>query len=198
MAEVKVLVTGKHQIDGDRLIIGATVTLIKSNKNIIVDPGHLADQDELVEELAKNSLKPEDIDLVFLTHSHIDHTSNLFLFKQALVYCKLRAGYPGQYHNLNQGYLVRTEIKDGLILDKDVEFLLTPGHSEDHVSLLVNTKEGKIVVAGDAIANKKQANLADKPLLYTDLEDYNNSRQKILALADFIIPGHGEMFKVIK
>lgn len=198
MAEVKVLVVGKHQLDGDKLIIGATVTLIKSNKNIIVDPGHLADQDKLVEELAKNSLKPEDIDLVFLTHSHIDHTSNLFLFKQALVYCKLRADYPGQYHKLDQGYLTRTDIKDGLILDKDVEFLLTPGHSEDHVSLLVNTKEGKIVVAGDAIANKKEVDLAGKPLLYNDLEAYDDSRKKILALADFIIPGHGEMFKVVK
>ena len=63
MAEVKILVVGRHQADDDRLIIGATVTLIKSDKNIIVDPGYLVDQKQVLLELAKNNLKPEDIDI---------------------------------------------------------------------------------------------------------------------------------------
>jgi len=118
MAEVKILVVGRHQADDDRLIIGATVTLIKSDKNIIVDPGYLVDQKQVLLELAKNNLKPEDIDIVCLTHLHLDHTSNVSLFNKARIYCKLKADYPGQYHVPTKGYLQRTDIKDGLKLVK--------------------------------------------------------------------------------
>lgn len=198
MAEVKVLVRGKHQAEDDKLFIGATVTLIQSDKNIVVDPGYLVDQAKVVEELAKNGLKPADIDIVFLTHTHIDHTSNLNLFPQARVYCKLKSSYPGQYHVPAEGYLKRTDIKDGLILAKDVEYLLTPGHVDDHVSLLVNTEDGMVVIAGDAIANQAMIDIAKKPLLYSDLKQYDASRQKILAVADYVIPGHGDRFKLDK
>ena len=142
MAEVKVLVVGRHQVADDKLIIGATVTLIKTDKNIIVDPGYLPDQEEVLLELAKNNLKPADIDIVCLTHLHLDHTSNVALFNKARIYCKLKADYPGQYHVPTERYLKRVDIKDGLKLAKDVEFLLTPGHTEDHISLLVTTAQG--------------------------------------------------------
>jgi len=128
MAEVRVLVVGQHKVEGDKLIIGATVTLIKSDKNIIVDPGYFPDQVKVIQELAKISLKPEDIDIVFLTHLHLDHVSNVGLFKKSYIYCKLNKNYPGQYHVPLKGYLKRTDIKDGLKLAKDVEYLLTPGH----------------------------------------------------------------------
>ena len=85
-----------------------------------------------------------------------------------------------------------------LKLDKDVEFLLTPGHAEDHVSLVVNTKQGKVVIAGDAMANQNLSNLDKKPFLCNDLIAYDKSRQKILTVADLIIPGHGDIFTVAK
>ena len=198
MAKVKVLVQGKHQAEGDRLFIGATVTLIQSDKNIIVDPGYLTDQAKILEELAKNSLKQSDIEIVFLTHSHIDHASNVSLFPQAHIYCKLKNGYPGQFHVPAEGYLQRTEIKDGLMLAKDVEFLLTPGHTNDHVSLIVATPDGKVVVAGDALPNQNMIDIEKKPFLYDDIDEYDNSRRKILAVADYIVPGHGNIFKVTK
>ena len=196
MAEVKVLVVGRHQVDNDKLIIGSTVTLIKTDKNIIVDPGYFPDKEQVLLALAENNLKPQDIDIVCLTHLHLDHTSNVGLFAQSQIYCKHKADYPGQYHVPMESYLRRTDIKDGLKLAKDVEFLLTPGHTEDHVSLIVNTTQGKIVIAGDAIATASLVDLNKKPLLSNNLEAYDLSRQKILKLADFIIPGHGDMFKV--
>lgn len=199
MAEVKVLVVGKHLMQDDKLTIGATITFIQSDKNIIVDPGYFPDQEQLIKELANVGLKTQDIDIVFLTHLHLDHISNISLFKEARIYCKLKGGnYPGQYHVPSRGYLKRIDIKDGLKLAKDVEFLLTPGHTDDHVSLLVNTKLGKVVVAGDAIANESLLNLDKKPLLYSNLEAFEDSRVKIIEAADYIIPGHGDMFKVNK
>ena len=143
MTQVKVLVKGKHQAKGDRLIIGATTSLIKTDKNIIVDPGYFVDESKLKKALAKEKLKPTDIDIVVLTHLHLDHIINLHLFKNSLVYCKFKSGYPGQHHSLLKGYLKRINIKDGLKLAKNVEFLLTPGHTNDHISLLVKTIKSK-------------------------------------------------------
>lgn len=197
MAELKVLVKGKHQWEGEKLKIGATSTLIKSNLNIVVDPGYYPDKSSLIAALAKEGLKVESIDVVVLTHSHLDHTINVSLFANAKIFCKFKGGsYPGQYHILSKGIVQRYTIEDGLELAKDVEFLLSPGHSDDHISLLVRNKNAKIVVAGDAIANEKMADIKNKPLLYSNLRQYNNSRKKILKLADFIVPGHGDIFKV--
>lgn len=201
MAEVKILVPGRHRVDqdnNDRLFIGSTVTLIKSDKNVIVDTGSFFDQKDILLALANNSLKPEDIDIVFLTHLHLDHVMNVSLFTRARIYSKHKAAYPGQVHLPSQGYLERTEIKDGLKLAKDIEFLLSPGHTADHVSLIVKTDQGLVVIAGDAIATASLADLNKKPLLFDDPIAYDQSRQKILKMADFIIPGHGDIFKVNK
>ena len=195
MAKVKILVTGKHDHQDDKLIIGCTSTLIISDKNIVVDPGYFRDKDALIENLAKNGLKAEDIDIVFLTHLHLDHVVNVHLFEKAQVYCKLKGGdYPGQYHVVKEGYLERCDIKDGLMLAEDVEYLETPGHVEDHISLLVYTDDGKVVIAGDAMGTESLADLEKKPVLYNNLKDFDVSRKKILETADYIVPGHGDMF----
>lgn len=194
MTEVKVLVVGKHQTQDDKLVIGATISLIKSNKNIIVDPGHFADEAKLLQALTGEGLKPDNIDIVFLTHLHLDHIANTHLFKQAHIFCKLNSHYPGQYHIPDKGYVFRENIEDGLKLAKDVEFLLTPGHTDDHVSLLVKTPQGKVVIAGDALPSESMTDLSKKPFLFADLTKYDQSREKILKLADFIVPGHGPIF----
>lgn len=202
MAEVKVLVNGEHTWNEEKkLMIGSTVTLIKTDKNILVDAGTFKDKEKLLNSLKEEGLTPEDIDIVFLTHLHLDHIVNVHLFNKSMIMLKLIKGeYPGQIQRLNQGTLERTEIKDGVEIAKDVECLLTPGHSGDMVSLIVNTDKGRIVIAGDAIPNKKMADLNNEPLpaLIVDMNDFNKSRKKILEIADYIVPGHGDMFKVEK
>jgi len=78
--------------------------------------------------------------------------------------------------------------------------ILTPGHSDDMISAVVNTNKGKIIVSGDAISNEDWVDLnkTANPILVTSIEEFNESRKKILNLADYIIPGHGKMFKVNK
>jgi len=48
------------------------------------------------------------------------------------------------------------------------------------------------------MANQSLVDLDKKPYLYNNLEDFDNSRRKIIAVADYVIPGHGEMFKIDK
>ena len=201
MTEVKVLIEGKFIYDerhGTKT--GCTVTLIKSNKTILVDTGSFLDQDTLLHELKKEGIRPGDIDIVFLTHVHLDHVVNVGLFKESLILCKYRGGeYPGQTHYPKTGCTIRTELQDKTRIAEDVELMLTPGHSDDMVSLVVDTPEGRIVIAGDAIPGKEWADMALQPNpTVVEVEGFNKSRRKILAVADYIVPGHGNMFKVKK
>ena len=198
MVEIKVLVEGDHtMLDDGKMKIGSTVTLIKTDKNIIVDTGSFLDKNKLIEALKKEGLTPTDINIVILTHLHLDHTVNTYLFDKANIFYKLRGGdFAGLMGFPKEGKINRFELVDGVELAKDVSILSTPGHSEDCLSVVVNTSEGKIVMAGDAIDSKEFANLSIQPALYWNLEEFNKSRKKILEIADYVIPGHGGMFKV--
>lgn len=202
MAIVKVLVNGVHKLVADETVeVWCTTTLIKSNINIIVDPGSFINQKSLVEALNMEGLKAEDISAIVLTHTHIDHTSNLTLFNQAKIYSRLISNpqYRGQYQMINQGKVYRYDILNKSIA-KDVMIIDTPGHTIDSITLLVNTSDGVVVVCGDAIANEKLSDLNNKPEEYLcySLKKYDEGRRKILSHADWIVPGHGEIFKVRK
>ncbi len=201
MIEVKILVEGVHKKTADgRIDIGATTTLIKSDINIIVDPGSFINKDKLVEALKNEGLETKDIDAVILTHSHLDHTANAFLFPQARIYNRFISGdYPGQFQRIDQGYVERFNLLQEPIAE-GVKILDTAGHSIDHISILIETDLGRVVIAGDAIAGNIWADISKQPevtVVYS-VEKYNQSREKILAVADYIIPGHGAMFKVEK
>ncbi len=199
MADVKVLIQGHHTKNEDnRPQIGSTVTLIKSHINILVDTGSFLDKDTLISRLEEEELTPEDIDAVIITHLDLDHIVNTYLFRAANIYCKFRGGeYPGQTHFPSEGSLERTDLLKRDLIDKDIEVMLTPGHAEDMISVIVDTPDGKVVVAGDAFPSKEWMDFNRQPnSLITDVEKFNESRKKILEIADYVVPGHGEMFKV--
>lgn len=201
MAEVTVLIEGENTMDeAHKRTMGSTVTLIESDRIILVDTGSIPAKDRLMRELRKRGFTPEDIDMVVLTHLHLDHILNVHHFNEAKVLCKVRGGeYPGQVHNLVQGYLERTDLFDNSPIARDVVCMLTPGHTDDTLSVLVKTPEGNVVIAGDAIPNEEWAdlNLQPSPILNLDVRKFNESRRKILKKADYVIPGHGKKFKVI-
>jgi len=197
MNKVTILNKGVHDIIDAGLKINSTITLIQGEKNIIVDTGWFFTNEKIINSLKDLNLITDDIDIVVLTHTHIDHTMNTYLFDRSLIYAKFASEYFGQYHDPQKGVLNRADVVDGSKLMKGVEILLTPGHTGDSLSVVVDTEDGKIVIAGDAIADKEWIDLDKKPneaLIYS-LEEYDKSRRKILDIADYIIPGHGDMFK---
>ena len=52
---------------------------------IIVDPGTVKSQELVIEKLKEHGSKPEDVNVVFITHSHMDHYRNIGMFKNAKV-----------------------------------------------------------------------------------------------------------------
>jgi len=192
MAEVKVLIEGYAKETKDGWTSNSTVTLVKSNgKNIIVDPGF--NRSKLLNSLKKENLETKDIDYVFLTHDHPDHVLLAGLFENAKVIDELYVYYDGTIAK-----------HGGVIPGTDLKVIRTPGHMEEHCSLVVPTQQGTYVVAGDVfwwLENEKQEvniNKPDNDPEHMNLQKLVASRKKVLEIADYIIPGHGKMFKVKK
>ncbi|MDP2864037.1 MAG: MBL fold metallo-hydrolase, partial [bacterium] len=175
-------------------LASSTVTFAQSiGKNIIVDPG--GNRKKLIEELLKNNLKPSDIDFVLLTHGHTDHILLSGIFENARVL------------NNEEIYDNDEQVEhNNKIPETDLEIIQTLGHSNDHCSLVVKTNEGIYVVAGDVFwwTDGQEQRTAKKSLMqhkdpYVKNEkELGESRRKILEIADYIIPGHGKMFKVME
>ena len=187
MAEVKILVEGYTVEDSKswgKEETRPTITLVKDdNITMIVDPGVLENQRILIERLKEEGLGVDDIDVVCITHSHVDHYRNIGMFPRAktLEYGGVWEG--GRIIGWNRRFT------------DNIEIVRTPGHSYDGISLLVETSKGTLAIAGDVFW--KENSPSDDPYA-NDKKELKQSRKKIIELADYVIPGHGKMFKTKK
>ena len=190
MAEIKALIEGYARKIKGGWVASSSVVLIKScGKNIIVDPG--CNREKLLLALDSEGLKTGDIDFVILTHSHTDHTLLCGIFENAKV--------------LNSEEIYDDDMQvvhNGKIPGTDIQIIKTPGHSQEHCSVVVPTKKGIYAVAGDVFwwidgeaqnVDVKKTDSSHPEEL--DMKKLAESRKKLLELADFVIPGHGKMFE---
>lgn len=194
MNKVTVLTPGYAQpIEGRKLIpftsddgarrVASTITLIQSDHAVVVaDPGMVTDRSLILDPLKKTSISPLDVTHIFISHHHIDHTVNIALFPNAEV-----VDFWGRY----KGDLW-CDHEDNYEIASGVKVLRTPGHSEEDASLLVETPEGIYVMTHlwwfpDMTPEKD-------PVAWNQGK-LEQGRNKIVTVADWIIPGHGPMFK---
>ncbi len=106
---------------------GSCVYLIRlKDKNIVIDTSSEINRSGLIQSLSSLKMKPEDIDIVLLTHSHPDHTGNIGLFKNAEIYSE---------KNISQFPV------------KEIEIIKTPGHTEDSLCFFYH----RVLFSGDTI-----------------------------------------------
>lgn len=196
MAEIKVLIEGYAKKLEHGWLASSTVCLITTTdgKKIITDPG--CNRTALLEALKKEDLVTGDIDYTFVSHAHPDHGMLAGIFENA-------KSITWDSHLLYENDSM-TEYQPHE-LGPDIEILDTPGHMLEHISLLVTTPQGKVAVAGDTIfwldGEEQVLDINREDL--TQAKGFNQgdlvaSRKKLIELADYIIPGHGKMFKVEK
>ncbi len=195
MAEVRVLIEGyAKKLENGFLASSTTCLITAGDKKIITDPG--CNREKLLEALKREGLTTDDIDYVFLSHCHIDHIMLAGIFEKA------------KFITFDSNLMYDKDLFvefDKHVLGKDIEIIETPGHAIEHISLLVNTPKGKIAIAGDVIwwveGEEQVFDINQKDHAKAkgmDMEKLIESRKKLLDVADFIIPGHGKMFKVNK
>ncbi len=195
MATIKILIEWyAKQLEHGRKA-SSTCCLIKAeDKKIITDPG--CNREKLLKALKKEGLDTADIDYVFLSHQHPDHILLAGIFENA------------KYITFDANLIYDKDLMltfDKNILGPDIEIIETPGHVLEHLSLLVNTPEGKIAIAGDVIRRVEgEEQIVDishpdhSQAKGMDMDTLIESRKKLLSIADYIIPGHGKIFKVDK
>lgn len=170
-----------------------TITLIKSDKRCIVDLGIPSDKELIINTLKQQKCTPKDIDVVILTHSDVDHIGNLNLFPHAL--------FIGG-NDVIQGDHFLEFFKEKYIIDEHITVIHTPGHDNRSISVLVKTEKGVVAITGDLFEYEKDWLTVDTSEAWEpwsqDKELQSNSRTRMWKMADYIIPGHGDMFKVDK
>ena len=168
-------------IDGDH--VSSTVSLIlDGDARLLVDPGMVPHRRLIVDALARLGVQPEAVTHVLLTHHHPDHTLNAALFPNADV-VDAWAIYRGDLWLDHDG--------DGFRPSPHVRLLVTPGHSAQDVTWLVETDDGIMACThawGLADSRPEDDGYA------TDHNALAKSRERILEAADVVVPGHDAPF----
>lgn len=179
-AELHVLHTGYVREDG---VAGTVSLVLDGDAVIVVDPGMVADRRLLIGPLREHGIGPEEVTHVVLTHHHPDHTVNVGLFPNAEV-VDFWARYRGDQWLDHEG--------DGHRVSDHSVLLLTPGHTAEDLTLLVQTDAG-VVACTHAWWHADRTPEVDP--LAEDQAALEASRRRILAEADVVVPGHGSAFR---
>lgn len=188
----------------------ASTVLIRGDKTILVDPGnhHVGFYGMLGNALSSRGLTFDDIDTVVTTHLHADHYASMHLL-------------PGRPWVLGEGEFEVLEILEGPgvaaakrqmmgeILEipttgeheivPGVAAVFTPGHSPGHISLLVDSDRGRVLIAGDQTMTEREYRDRSFSHWYSaeQLAQLHTSLDLVQAWEpDLVIPGHDRAFRV--
>ncbi len=163
----------------------SSVTLIRGESITLVDAGAPLYAEQLLNNLHRHGLEPEDVEYLLLTHLHLDHTQNSVLFKNAKIISEPNVQLVG---------LGRCEVFQKPITHPDWEIFSTNGHMPMHFSVFVDgVWQGgrrKIVVAGDAV--RKDLIISGYYRTPKAKAGERESALEIFNRAEVILPGHFE------
>ena len=217
----------------------ATSVLARRGRDIaIFDTGLAQHAASLVAALAVEGVAPDDVTLVFNTHSHVDHSHNNALFRRARIFCSARdqawtralydtlgrvenptpedvlAFYPEMSSALYDAKIVRKVLSiEKFLWDESrwghpdqfvwleenappagISIIETPGHAPYHVSYAIQTAGRAVLIAGDALLVRGEAQASLQLVPPYNLSMYQRSQEIINAFAGLVVPGHDEPF----
>jgi len=164
------------------------------------------DQD-LVAALAAHGYRPEDIDLVVLTHLHFDHIGNNHLFPRAkfvvqrdeLPQCIAPPAFCMFYYP-EYSYKI-TEVRDRLlVIDGDVDIadgvrlVKIGGHTPGCMVVMVETGQGIVCLTSDVMYNYRNLELNWPMGSFWNLAELMRGYDRLRREADLIIPEHDWQF----
>jgi glyoxylase-like metal-dependent hydrolase (beta-lactamase superfamily II) len=169
-----------------------------------LNPCWREEDETLVAALAEIGWRPQDVDIVVNSHLHYDHAENNTMFAGARFvvsrteweYAKdpipsQRKLYDFAWTDESVHYLDYQLIAvDDYDLLPGLRLIQTPGHSRGHQSILVNTAEGVVCVAGDAACLPESFYAPSPPGGATSIEQGFASLERIRTSADRVLMNH--------
>lgn len=188
------LSTNKYRYPNEKREIICTTTLLRGHGlHVLVDPGW---RDEpLLASLREAQVKPEQIDIVYLTHLHADHIRSSRLFPGARWLASPReiANWRDKIPEADRDILERLEPVEEEIAE-GLQIVQTPGHTLAHTSVLFRNNGKRVLVAADAVLVKEYYEHREVHVISEDAELAKQTIDRIKTMADIVIPGHDEPF----
>lgn len=179
--------------------------IIKDEVSVIIDTGLEIHLQGLIQDMRRDGIEPEDIDLITNTHLHLDHCWANQAFKD-ISGAKI-AIHPLQkeYFKFNLEVVTKLfasflkldsetiEFEEDSLLDSklntgnmEFEILHTPGHSPDCICFF--NKEEEILICGDLVFNQSTGRV-DLP--GGNAEEIKHSIEMLSQLEiEYLLPGH--------
>jgi glyoxylase-like metal-dependent hydrolase (beta-lactamase superfamily II) len=170
--------------------------LIRAERDYLVDPGLVMQGGPVFGALAALGVEAHEVKDVILTHLHFDHAEGLAAWPQRRVFVH-RIETEAPYAQIVSGVLEMANLEllegDEGEIEPGLRWMLTPGHCDGLVSLLVDTDDGLVVIASDCVGPLPEYfDQMDLP------EDFGPEREELLEQwrrirelgPAMVIPGH--------
>jgi N-acyl homoserine lactone hydrolase len=141
----------------------------------------------LAAQLEQLGVKPSDVKGIAVSHTHPDHTGNLEIFPQAMLYVqKAEYDWPGANNAPRfkpEHPVTKLEGDRDIFGDGSLTLIATPGHTPGHQSLLVKLpKTGAVLLSGDAVHFKSNWENRGVPAGNTGQQQTTDSMKKMADL----------------
>jgi N-acyl homoserine lactone hydrolase len=165
-------------------------------------PSRTMPEDDVVSRLGELGIAPGDVDLLISTHFDFDHCGRHDAFADVGItsvvqreHLEHAPGNPRFDPALWDLPGIRYTPVDGDVeLEPGLRLIASPGHAIGHQSVFVETADGPVLLAIDAISVAEQLTMKRYPSTYSDPEAARRSRDRLVALAEesraFLILGH--------
>ncbi len=181
-------------------ILDCNTYVIKDELTVVIDPGLTEFLPALIEDLGKDGIDPEDIDIITNTHLHLDHCWANTALKETSGAKILSHPLHQKFYDITligvsktfgltavgfkeDGYLDNNRLNCG---DMEFELIHSPGHSLD--SICFYSKKEEILICGDVIFNQ---NTGRVDLPGGNGEQLKHSIEELSRLKiEHLLPGH--------
>jgi glyoxylase-like metal-dependent hydrolase (beta-lactamase superfamily II) len=162
--------------------VAGTVSLVRDGGTVaIIDPGMVPARSAILDPLAALGVDPAEVTDVIVSHHHPDHTMNIALFPSVRVH---------DHWAIYQDDVWLSRPADGVAVSPAISLMETPGHTPQDITTLVRSDDGAVYGFTHLWWHR---DAATDPRA-TVPEALQPSRNRVLAVATVIVPGHGAPF----
>jgi glyoxylase-like metal-dependent hydrolase (beta-lactamase superfamily II) len=170
--------------------------LVRGERDYLVDPGLIMQGAPVIGAMGELGVDPNEVKDVILTHLHFDHAEGMAAWPMRRTYVhKIETEAPYAQIVSGQLEMANLEVLEGEEgeIEPGLRWMLTPGHCDGLISLLVDTDDGLVVIASDCVGPLPEYfEQMDLP------EDFGPEREELLKqwkrIRDLdpavVIPGH--------